>query len=180
MINTSRIIQYYDLKPYIYTDTTTGKLHGMIVEITEKLLAKTLSMPGCENNTEPHFIYQKSTFKEVHSIMAQIKTPEIRANSTENRFLFPVLKSEIPAMFTVFGVDSVSVISLRRKLVVWNKFFLALWEMLPMGYLSMLTIIATATVMFIAVKMKLLTFNNNHYTKIGRPSKSLLELEYRI
>ena len=159
MINTSRVIQYYDLKPYIYTDTTTGKLHGMMVEITEKLLARTLSIPGCENNTDSHFIFHKSTYEEVHSIMAKFKTPEMRDNSTGNRFLFPVLKSGITAKFTAFGVDSVSVVGLRRELVVWNKFFLALWEMHPMGYLSILTIISSATLMFIAVKMKLLTFN---------------------
>ena len=151
MVTTTRIVQYYDLKPYIYTNTTTGTAHGMIVEVAEKLLQRTSWIPGCNNKTDQHFIFQRSTFEEVHRIWGEIKTPEMLSNTTKNRFLFPVLKTEMQPFYTVFEIDSVSVVGLRQKLTVWNKFFMALWQMMPMGYLGLLFALTNAILMFISV-----------------------------
>lgn len=157
-----RVMQYYELRPYIYKDPHTGALAGMIIDAEKNMGAYKIWSEECKT-TEPFYIFQESTYDEVHRIWDTIPDEKARNQSSLNRYLAPVLKTNFRSEIVnpLYQIDSISVVGLRRSLDVSNKFFLALWQMIPLAYLELLLVLAMAAVMLILVHNSLVLFCKN-------------------
>ncbi|XP_066912995.1 uncharacterized protein [Clytia hemisphaerica] len=120
------VIEYFEMKPYIFTDPKTGHLTGMLIQTDIEMRREGVLI--CNVSSLPSYKYVKSTFEEVHRKWENA----FNATPSSARYLCPIVKkyaSNMTETLPVFTSETISVITLKYWMEGSWKFFQTLYDL---------------------------------------------------
>ena len=143
------VIEYYEIKPYIFTDPKTGHLTGMLVDTFTEV--NNLAVSYC-NTSEPH-TFIKSSYDQVHEKWKQATNPMAQRMSPLNRYLFPIVKEHIAngTKNPIYSSETISVITKKYWVEGSLKFFISLFDLQVLFLLIFVIVFLLAWILFVTV-----------------------------
>uniref|UniRef100_A0A7M5UK31 Potassium channel domain-containing protein n=1 Tax=Clytia hemisphaerica TaxID=252671 RepID=A0A7M5UK31_9CNID len=140
-------VEYYEMKPYIYTNPKTGHLTGMVVDTFAEV--NNLAVDYC--NVSRRYKFIKTSYKEVHAKWKLATHPITQILSPLNRFLFPIVREHIGKGLKtpLYPSESISVITKKYWVDGSLKFFVSLVDLRVLFSAIFVFVFLLACILFI-------------------------------
>ncbi|XP_066912796.1 uncharacterized protein [Clytia hemisphaerica] len=144
---TQTVVEYYEMKPYIYTDTKTGHLTGMLIDTFTEM--NNLAVDYCNTSGKETFI--KTSYEEIHDKWKLATSEQAQTNSSLNRYLFPIVRVHIAngTDSTIYASETISVIIKKFWVEGSLKFFVSLFDLQVLFSVIIVFVFLLACILFI-------------------------------